>query len=530
MPVQTPNIEVSPYTSTVPTVQVPQMQLGGETPTQPLQGQFGGGRGSGKLAIGDSLLRGFLQGHEYKAQKKTAEAQATLAAGDAATQAAHQKYQDALVAASGNVDDPKAKAAYSAYTDVFTKVKAQKATLAIPQKPAKGEKSKEKKGAVAGMFGNVKEFMEANPHIVPQLALMTMQPQPEGMTPETKQAQLQQAKTQQALTEGNLEMVDTQRRQAAQKTYDLYSGLSEEQQAALPAEQQAAFRSARNVLYPPTTTGTTKLYDLADGTRAWLHPDNVPPGAQPVMPASASGVGKLGSESDYLERYAKQNNISTNQLTTADLDYVRAQRAYDTARSSQTSTTVRPGIDSTTTNSSRTAGTAPPPPRGRQGFGVEAAPAGGQPAPRGGMTPLPVAASPQPASTPRGGMTRPPAAGGGQISPTRARFTMQTNTEKQSRYEKIEHQKNAALMTNKKAYADNPEARQKADEEVMNQYRVGAQGIEDWYNQQVQAIGGTPGGKKKGPKTAGPVRYHQGHAYQQNPDTQEWVLQASAAQ
>lgn len=101
MAVENKQIEINPYTSTVPMVQMPVEQMeAGSRPAGPLPGQFGK-KGTGALAIGDSLLKGFLQGHQIKEQRKYAEAQTTIAAADAASGAAYKKYQDALTAANG---------------------------------------------------------------------------------------------------------------------------------------------------------------------------------------------------------------------------------------------------------------------------------------------------------------------------------------------------------------------------------------------------------------------------------------------
>lgn len=187
MAVDTAPIKIDPYTSTVPLVQIPpeQMQI---TPAQPLQGQFGK-KGTAPLAIGDAIFKGLMQGHEEKAKRKYAQAQATISAVDSATDAAYQKYQDALSQASGKVDDPAAKAAYDAYVGVFNQSKAAKAQFVIPQKPQKGQAKpgggKDQKNKIPGM-GGIKEFMEANPHLIPQVALLTMQPKGPGLSAEQK--------------------------------------------------------------------------------------------------------------------------------------------------------------------------------------------------------------------------------------------------------------------------------------------------------------------------------------------------------
>lgn len=527
MPVERAPIQIDPYTSTVPTVQVPQQEFGNTQPAGPLPGFFGGrNKSAGGLALGDSILKGFLQGHEAKAQKKAAQAQATLAAADAATSAAWQKYQDSLTSASGNVNDPGAKAAYEAYTGVFQKSKEAKAQFVIPEEPKKGAtKGKDGKDPKkTGLFSNIGEWLSANPHVVPQLALLSMQPNKPGASPDTQRAMQEQARVQQETAQGAIELQAAQRKHNAQKVYDQYSGLSSEQLAALPPSQQAEFRSAQHVLNPPTTSGATKLYMLADGTKGWFHPDNVPEGAQPVEPPSASG-GKIGSESDYATRYARENGIKPEQLTTADLDYVKERIAYDRARASSTSTTTTPGIDSTTSTSSRGIGPAPTPPRGRTWGGDQPQAAA---APTGGLTRPPAARR-------AGSMTRPPAAGAsakpGQPSAKRAQMTIAAETAKTSGIQSARQKLQATQDQNakNKLYADNPQALKDANARAYATFQDEVKAAENAYDQKTIAMGGTPG-KKPNAQAKSEVRYHQGHAYQQDPQTKEWKLLATATQ
>ena len=197
MAVDTKNIEITPYTSTVPLVQIPPQAMEQQTtPAQPLQGQFGK-KGTGALAVGDSILKGFLAGHQEKEQRKYAQATATINAADKATQDAYSQYQDAL---STSKDKAAQDAAYQQYVKTFNDAKAAKAQYVMPEKPAKGQpKSKDGKKQLPGM-GGIKEFFEANPHIIPQIALMTMQPKPPGLTPEGQQTQNTLKEQQQQLT------------------------------------------------------------------------------------------------------------------------------------------------------------------------------------------------------------------------------------------------------------------------------------------------------------------------------------------
>lgn len=519
MPVQTPEITINPYQSTVPVVQIPPEQFGNTTPAQPLQGAFK--KGTGALAIGDSILKGFLAGHQYKEQKKQAQAQATIAAADSATNAAWQKYQDALGAASGNTKDPKAQAAYQAYVGIFNQAKTAKSQFVIPQKPEKGDKSKKKEKG-PGFFNNIKEFMEANPHIVPQLALMSMQPNPEGMTPETRStAATQEA---QAAETGYYQQLNQQAKLKtdAEQAVAQYGGLTDAEWSAMsPAAREAGQKTLRNArayldsasgkqkyltlvgpngeqqMVPEGTeipvgwhvyekpTGATKLYQKKDGTLAWLHPDSED--AQNAEPIQTTGEAKPGTLGFYVQQYAKENSIPIDQLTTKDLDYINQWQAYDRTRGSLTGTTTRQGLDATT--SARSIGAPPQPPEGRRGIAA---------VPQGGMTPPPVpaaktqalaSASPT-AKTRSGGMTAPP---NRQANPSmnRVRITEQTNTQKQNMYTKAKAQFDKNMLNNAKAYAGDPEGKTKADQMVQAQYNLDALSIENWYRQQVVATGGS---------------------------------------
>jgi hypothetical protein len=231
MAVDDTQLKISPYTSTVPLVQVPVDQIdAGTRPAPPLQGQFGK-KGTGPLAIGDAIVKGILQGHAYKEAKKNQQAQATIAAADAATEASYQKYQDALSQAGGKVDDPNAKAAYDAYLGVFNQSKQAKAQFVIPEKPQKGQKSQQKqgeKGEKKTGFSSIKDFFEANPHIVPQIALMSMQPKPQGLSRDARLANAQV----------------TAAEAQAQASTEQAGAIKEERQRATEADQQQKQRNA----------------------------------------------------------------------------------------------------------------------------------------------------------------------------------------------------------------------------------------------------------------------------------------------
>ena len=216
MAVESQQVKIDPYTSTVPLVQLPVEQAeAASRPAQPLQGQFGKA-GTGALAIGDSIFKGFLKGQEIKEKRKYAQATATISAADKSTEDAYQQYQDTL---SSSKDPAAADAAYKNYTDIFNRAKQAKAQFAIPEKPAKGTGQKKSlKDDIKSFGGGIKDFMEANPHIVPQIALLTMQPKPPGQSREAKRADLQDQAAQGQIDLQKAELTgETQRQNTAKE-------------------------------------------------------------------------------------------------------------------------------------------------------------------------------------------------------------------------------------------------------------------------------------------------------------------------
>lgn len=238
MAVKTPQISIDPYTSTVPLVQIPPEQFGGVSPAQPLQGRFGR-RGTGALAIGDAIIKGVLQGHAIKEERKNAQAKATIEAADAATEAAYARYQDSLTQAGGKVDDPNAKAAYDAYLGVFNQSKQAKAAFVMPpeggKKTSGGQQKKGVKGEAKAGFAGIKEFFAANPHIVPQIALMAMQPKAPGQSQEAKLQDLQ------------MKEAAARTSAAEQETSNLKYERGQQEAADKRAEQQRQVESAGGI-------------------------------------------------------------------------------------------------------------------------------------------------------------------------------------------------------------------------------------------------------------------------------------------
>jgi hypothetical protein len=502
VPADPGQVRFDPYQTTVPLVQVPveQMQQA-TTPAPPLQGQFGK-PGTGALAIGDSIVKGFLQGHQMLQQRKYAQATATIAAADKSANDAYQQYQEAL---SSGKDPAAADAAYKNYQDIFNRAKAAKAQFVLPEKPAKGQGGKGAKDKLKGIGGGIKEWLAANPHVVPEIALMSMQPKPPGPSQETKATNLEVQRQQQVVDEGKVQLDQAKAREAAQKTVAQYASLTPEEVAALPADQKKELAAAKSILTPQTAT--TRYQTLVD-PQGQQH--SVPIGTEipegwKVYEKPTGSAAKPGSPAFYADQYAKENGISPNDLTTQDLDYIKAKMAWDSQQSSSSSnTTLKPDpvtgqmVPVTITNS-RNKGKAPQPPSGRKEIGTQAAPGA---APQGAMTAPPSPPARKTAAT--GGMTAPPSQSGNVRigDPTKlksaqmAQNTQKVETEKRDRYQKAQDKFDKTIAANRAKVL--PEDLEKANKAALDELNKEHDEIEKWYNGQVHAIGGSVPGDKKG--------------------------------
>ena len=417
MPVRQDPAQITPYTSTVPLLQIPPEAIEQQTrPAAPLQGQFGGHKGTAGLAIGDSLLKGFMLGHQQKEQKKQMQAQATINAADAASEAAYQQYQEALTKAGGKQDDPGAQAAYQAYTTAFQAGKQAKAQFVIPEKGQKGKKSaeqsgesaltggaggKDKKKPSAG-FNNIKDFFEANPHIVPQIALMTMQPKPPGLSPQG-QEQVQ------SLESGRISNEERGRKLQNEKTYQegfaTFSHLSPDEIASLPPDAKKNYdtwQNARAAIAPTKYSGASKLYQLGNGKKAWLYPEEAREFYPDANPVDNTGP-KAGSDAELEDKYFQSIGVTREKATAEQLasakQYAKAARIVPTGTTS-TSTTDPQGDRTTTTKRTASPGAITPPPT------AQAAPIGQG---KQGITPPPqVGKTAKTAKTAQAGITPPP--------------------------------------------------------------------------------------------------------------------------
>jgi hypothetical protein len=507
MPVNNDQFQVTPYTSTVPLVQVPPEAMEQQTrPSPPLQGNFTR-KGTGALAIGDSLLKGFMAGHQQKEQKKQAQAQATINAADAASEAAYSQYQQALTKAGGKQDDPAAQAAYQSYVTAFNAGKQAKAQFVIPDKTQKGKKNatdtdpvkspddKKKKTASAG-FNNIKDFFEANPHIIPQIALVTMQPKPPGLSPEG-QGQVQNLESQRL---GNEEQArKLQNEKTYQSGFSTFAHLSPDEIASLPPDSKKgyeAWQNARAALAPTKYSGTAKLYKLGNGKEAYLYPEEANqfyPDAQPVD----NTAPKAGSDAELEDKYLKSIGITRDTATAEQLasakQYAKAAGIPQTATTS-TSTIDTSGNRTTTTRRTASPGGVSRPPK------ASAAPSG-----QG------IAPPPQSVKTSKAGVTAPP---GGKQTATTAQVTRQAVKAQQEGYRKAETGYSKAIAEADKAFAAaQKQAAASGDPTVIQTAQAAKDrayarakldldeakaGVATEYDTAVKSIGGTTGSQASG--------------------------------
>jgi hypothetical protein len=542
MPVNVDPISIDPYKSQVPLVQIPQEDLQ-RAQVMPEQAGYMGKAGAG-MAIGDSLMKGVLKGLQMKEQKKYAQATATMNALDTTTNSAYENYQTLL--AQGKQDE--AKAAYDVYLKNFNDAKTAKAQFAIPDKKAQqGQKGKGKKDAkdengvaTAGGFGaGLKQFFERNPHVIPELALVAMQPKPPGPSIDTIQNQAKIKEQQQAQTQSEIQTAEMQRKQAAEKVYDTYSGLNSEEIAALPPEEKHKYEAAKNIVFPPYQTRTTRQYASPDGkSREWYIPGAEPEGWNAVATGSQT---KPGTESEYTSQALKGYGFTAESAPAPLLKYLHDSWQW---KNSQTTTgshevlqpdPVTHKMVAVQVGSSTTKGAPQPkPPTGfapldengmpTQG-GMQAPPQQNQPAAQKGgktatgkMTAPPTQAATSRSAAPktagRGAMTPPPTGvkglrNTGLDSMSADTNTQKVETEKANRYAKAEATHKAVLQKNQKMFEDRLKSLsksatgltaegKKAQEKWLEDENAKATAALDqaknevgkWYQQQVHAMSG----------------------------------------
>lgn len=316
MAVETPQIKIDPYTSTVPLVQVPQQDY-----EQPQQAPRVYSRKAGIAELGDDVFRGLMRGLEVKEQRKHEQAQATVNALDKRTQDAYNNYQTAL--ATGKKEQ--ADAAYGVYLNSFNAAKQAKAQFVIPEKRSHhkgGQKKKDEEGVSTGGFGaGLKQFFERNPHIIPEISLLAMQPKPPGPSVQTVGEQQQIQAGENAQKEQQQRLAEETRKQSAEKIYD---ELGQKPLDSLSEDEKAKLNWSRDILFPQHYGHTMYTYKVpkAGGgfTYEKLLPDDAAQmGAELVVPGQEQ---KLGTVGDFLSTVAADNKTSAENLNAGQKGYL----------------------------------------------------------------------------------------------------------------------------------------------------------------------------------------------------------------
>lgn len=293
--VDTPQLKFDPYTPQVPVLQIPQqdMQPGGPLP---LQAGFMGKTG-GVAEVGDQILKGFMRGRQEAAVKKAQVAQNSINISQQNEQGAWKTYQDSLRTGQskpGDANDP----AYQAYMKAHQGTTEVMEKYAIPEEKPKGQKKKdqqqkpkdgEQPQQPQGVAHKFAEFLKANPHVIPQLAIATRTPNKPVMEAETQETQnklTMQAQSIESNKQAIQEQKETAQRQQQERGVEEAGGYEKvlSEPNAPPELQQAAKRIKFSALDKTSPEGRMK-YDLMQ--QAMTNPGS-------MTPAQRQMAGSLG--------------------------------------------------------------------------------------------------------------------------------------------------------------------------------------------------------------------------------------------
>lgn len=319
MAVNTPQLALDPYQSQVPIVQIPQQDL---EPKGPLPTQAGYvGKTGAAASVGDNIFEGFLRGHQILAQKKAQAANYAVDLAGKNEQSAWQTYQDSLrtgQAKPGDEKDP----AYQAYLQAHHATSQTMEKVAIPDEKPKGQKGQKKKAdddSKPKSFGDkLQDFMQANPHIIPQLAITARQPNKPVMSAETQETQQKlaaganQLQIQGQTIKGNEQALkenqETQQRQTAERGVEEAGGYDKvlSDPKATPEQQQTARRMKFTLLDKESPEGKMKLgmeQDVLSGnSKNWTPGQRQLAGYLGItpQPKEVKMTGKNGHEQEIL--------------------------------------------------------------------------------------------------------------------------------------------------------------------------------------------------------------------------------------
>jgi hypothetical protein len=504
MPVNVDPLQITPYTSTVPLVQTPPDQTEAVSrPAPPLQGNVLG-KGTGALAIGDSLLKGFMAGHQQKVQRKTDQAETAIAAAGGMREAAYQKYQQNLRNLGNPPDQTKdpdgytkwkqqADGFYKDYTGVVQQSKDGIAQYVIPEKTPKGQ---QKKGEKKTGWNSFKDFFEANPHIVPNLALLAIQPNPPGLSSQG-QEQVQNLESQKLANQKQSEQLQNEK--IYKEGFATFAHLSPDELKSLPPAVSVAYGkwvNARAAITPLKFTGTPQLYKLPNGEIVRKYKEEIEqyyPDAVPYIPGAEI---KPGSPAELEDKYLKSIGVTRQDATLEQLAAAtQYAKAAQTAQTSSTTTSTQDisGNRTSTTSRKATPGAIAEPPTARAGV---------RPPPKSAASPTGVTPPPQAAKN--GQISRPP----GMTKETwqTMQVTRQATEKQQKGYQKAESDYTKAMRQADGDYAkaikdgvDPTEAgktRDRANARAQLDLEDAKAAVAKTYDAAVKSIGGASGSQQ----------------------------------
>jgi len=388
------------------------------------------GRGAGIATIGDSLLRGFMAGHAQKEQRKYAQAQAGLNVAQMTEQTAWQNYQDALTQ-NGGKENETTQGLYANYKDAVNRNTDLMKKYAEPEKKSKksGQSGSTTSGKTKGKddtqkpqsFGEkVKNFFEANPTLVPKMAVLAREAagvKPPGLSREgqvqnldyqaktlaVNSAKREEAQADQLISDQNVIAAAN----AAEK--DMSPEQKKIARAAMKPEdrkklEEAEARRDERINEARGKKGKENYWTNGTDTIALADGEVPPPGSGYHLVNERQQTAPKGEEA-FVSEYVKKNGLDAANLDPATRVYLHDYWQYKNPQTTSTAseTTVDEHGKRITSTGSTRGSKAPAPPPGVAAV-EEAAPQGG--APKGGMTPPPKSAAPQ-AKTSGGIMARP---------------------------------------------------------------------------------------------------------------------------
>ena len=500
MAIDTPKIEINPYQSSVPLVPLT-LPEGDTVPKDSNAPPAFKSSAAGIATIGDSMFRGFLQGHAIKEQRRYGQAMAQYNAGSAALNAARQTYQQAIDSGTAKPNDEN-DPAFKTYQEQANLILSKLEPLTVPKKPAKGEKKE--KGQ--GFGGKIKDFMEANQHIIPSLAYAAMQPVPLGKTPEGQAQQLKLKAAQQESAVAD-EAIARDKQADQYKNYvAMHASLKPDEIAKLPPDEQKELAKAQKWLQlngfdksgkfitvedgngtqriiqegvdqvapgehvvSTTGRGTPQLWTSDDGKMFRAYMDD--PRTKTAKPYVPSKIAPPGSDDYKFQAFMRNRGVEQGKESDED---IAAWEQFKTQNRQPIGKTV--STSSTDVNGNRTTVTTKE---------------------RGGISAPPKAGQPKAANRASGPLTAPP----GKTTLTQANRTQKVETEKANRHRTAQAAFDTQMAAARKL--TDPAAQQQAVNQAQQELDNEKGQIGQWYAGQVHAIGGTVAGENTQKPPAG---------------------------